>query len=144
MKFSVAAVLAFAAAALAKPVLLNSNYQIEEDTPFTLKWGNAQGPVTVTLMTGNDPNNLKKVADLASKRPLSGVVKCEAKQMLTSHSRRVGQRVHHHPLEPALRQVRHSDHRFQQRAQLQPPVQLRRHRHPPQQLQLRLVGCDPH
>jgi hypothetical protein len=67
MKFSIAAVLAYAAAALAKPILLNSNYQIEEDTPFTLKWSNAQGPVTVTLMTGNDPNNLKKVSDLASK-----------------------------------------------------------------------------
>lgn len=66
MKFSVAAVLAFAAAALAKPVLLNSNYQLVEDTPFTLKWNNAQGPVTITLMTGADKNNLKKVTDLAT------------------------------------------------------------------------------
>ncbi|KAG7292497.1 hypothetical protein NEMBOFW57_002532 [Staphylotrichum longicolle] len=66
MKFSITAVLAFAAAALAKPVLLNSNYQIAEDTPFTLKWNNAQGPVTITLMTGADKNNLKKVSDLAT------------------------------------------------------------------------------
>ncbi len=69
MKFSVGAVLAFAAAALAKPVLLNSNYQITEGEPFTLKWNNAEGPVTITLMTGNDPNNLKKVTDLTSKPP---------------------------------------------------------------------------
>lgn len=66
MKFSFGAVLAFAAAALAKPILLNSNYQIEEDTPFTLKWSGASGPVTITLMTGNDPNNLKVVTDLVS------------------------------------------------------------------------------
>ncbi|KAK3906966.1 hypothetical protein C8A05DRAFT_29170 [Staphylotrichum tortipilum] len=66
MKFSVGAVLAFAAAALAKPVLLNSNYLITEGEPFTLKWNNAEGPVTVTLMTGSDPNNLKKVTDLTT------------------------------------------------------------------------------
>ncbi len=69
MKFSFAAVLAFAAAVLAKPVLLNSAYQIEEGTPFTLKWSGADGAVTITLMTGTDPNNLKKVSDLTSKRP---------------------------------------------------------------------------
>ncbi|KAK4043692.1 Ser-Thr-rich glycosyl-phosphatidyl-inositol-anchored membrane family-domain-containing protein [Parachaetomium inaequale] len=65
MKFSVSAVLAFAAAVLAQPVLLNSNYQITEGEPFTLKWGNAQGPVTVTLMTG-DSKNLKEVTDLTT------------------------------------------------------------------------------
>jgi uncharacterized membrane protein YraQ (UPF0718 family) len=66
MKFSVSAVLAFAAAVLAQPVLLNSNYQITEGEPFTLKWGNAQGPVTVTLMTGPS-TNLQEVTDLVSK-----------------------------------------------------------------------------
>ncbi|KAK4128615.1 hypothetical protein N657DRAFT_560691 [Parathielavia appendiculata] len=65
MKFSVGTVLAFAAAVLAKPVLLNSNYDIEEGEPFTLKWNNAQGPITITLMTG-DPGNLKVVSDIAS------------------------------------------------------------------------------
>ncbi|KAK4105335.1 hypothetical protein N658DRAFT_503497 [Parathielavia hyrcaniae] len=65
MKFSFGAVLAFAAAVLAQPVLLNSNYDIEEGEPFTLMWNNAQGPVTITLMTG-DPNNLDVVRDLTS------------------------------------------------------------------------------
>lgn len=68
MKLSFGAVLAFAAAVLAKPVLLNSNYDVEEGVPFTLKWNNAQGPVTITLMTGSDPNNLDTVADIASMR----------------------------------------------------------------------------
>ncbi|KAL2135627.1 hypothetical protein VTI74DRAFT_7577 [Chaetomium olivicolor] len=64
MKFSVVSVLAFAAAVLAKPVFLNSNYEIHEGEDFTLKWNNAQGPVTITLMTG-DAKNLKKVQDIA-------------------------------------------------------------------------------
>ncbi len=76
MKLSFAAVVAFAAAVIAKPILLNSNYQIEEDTPFTLKWSGASGPVTITLMTGNDPNNLKVVSDLASKRTHERPVFC--------------------------------------------------------------------
>lgn len=66
MKFTVASVLAFAAAVLAKPVLLNSNYEIFEGEPFTLKWSNAEGPVTITLMTGPS-TALVKVSDLASK-----------------------------------------------------------------------------
>ncbi len=76
MKLSFAAVVAFAAAALAKPVLLNSNYQIAEDTPFTLKWSGASGPVTITLMTGTDPNNLKVVSDLTCKRTHGRTVFC--------------------------------------------------------------------
>ncbi|KAK4151193.1 hypothetical protein C8A00DRAFT_45558 [Chaetomidium leptoderma] len=63
MKFSVGTVLAFAAAALAKPVLLNSDFAVEEGKPFTLKWNNAEGPVTVSLMKG-DPLNLDKVEDI--------------------------------------------------------------------------------
>jgi hypothetical protein len=66
MKFTIASVVAFAAAALAKPVLLNSNYEIFEGEPFTLKWSNAQGPVTISLMTGPS-KSLSKVTDLASK-----------------------------------------------------------------------------
>jgi hypothetical protein len=68
MKFSFAAVLAFAAAVIAQPKFLNSAYQIEENTPFTVKWSGASGPVTITLMTGTDSNNLKVVSDLTSKR----------------------------------------------------------------------------
>ncbi|KAL2022756.1 hypothetical protein VTK56DRAFT_4572 [Thermocarpiscus australiensis] len=64
MKFSVASVVAFAAVVLAKPMFTNSNYDVQEGVPITLQWSNAEGPVTVTLMTGNDPNNLKKVTDL--------------------------------------------------------------------------------
>jgi len=60
MKASVSALLAFAAAVLGKPVLLNSGYAIEEGVPFTFKWSGAEGPVTLTLMTG-DPSNLKPV-----------------------------------------------------------------------------------
>lgn len=66
MKLSVSALLAYAAAVLAKPVLTNSNYEIVEGEPFTLKWTNAQGPVTISLMTG-DPGALKHVTDLTSK-----------------------------------------------------------------------------
>lgn len=65
MKFSIGTVLAFAAAVLAKPLLLNSNFQVEEGKPFTLKWSNAQGPVTITLMRG-PADNLKPVRDLTS------------------------------------------------------------------------------
>jgi hypothetical protein len=68
MKLSVGAIVAFAAAVLAKPMFLNSAYNLQEDVPFTLKWGDAEGPVTITLMTGNDPNNLQKVTDIACKR----------------------------------------------------------------------------
>lgn len=67
MKLSVASVVAFAAAALAKPAFLNSNYDIQEGVPITLRWGGAEGPVTITLMTGTDPNNLKPVATLTCK-----------------------------------------------------------------------------
>jgi hypothetical protein len=66
MKFSVGTVLAFAAAVLAKPILTNSNYNVEEGKPFTLTWSDAQGPVTITLMTG-DPSNLKEVRTITCK-----------------------------------------------------------------------------
>ncbi|KAH6845337.1 Ser-Thr-rich glycosyl-phosphatidyl-inositol-anchored membrane family-domain-containing protein [Chaetomium sp. MPI-CAGE-AT-0009] len=60
MKLSVGAVLAFAAAVLAKPKFLNSNFEITEGEPFTLKWDNAQGPVKITVVQGPS-NNLKAV-----------------------------------------------------------------------------------
>lgn len=65
MKVSVGAILAFAAAVLAKPILTNSDYTIVEGQPFTLTWTNAQGPVTLSIMTGSS-NNLKHVTDIAT------------------------------------------------------------------------------
>ncbi|KAK4239687.1 hypothetical protein C8A03DRAFT_13933 [Achaetomium macrosporum] len=66
MKFYFGAVLAFAASVFAKPILLNSDYEVQEDVPFTLRWSDAQGAVTITLMTGTDPEHLKKVTDIVS------------------------------------------------------------------------------
>jgi len=134
MKFSVGTVLAFAAAALAKPVLLNSNYQITEGEPFTLKWNNAQGPVTITLMTG-DPNHLNKVTDLTSKPAPRPPPSTTHERHADQPSRPNRHRVHLHPQRPALGQVRHPDLGFVVGAQLQRPVRLRRHRRPPQQQQ---------
>ncbi|KAL2161430.1 hypothetical protein VTH06DRAFT_7991 [Thermothelomyces fergusii] len=64
MKFSVSAILAFAAAALARPRFTNSNFFIEEGQPFTLTWEGAAGTVDIKLKTG-DPENLETVAVLA-------------------------------------------------------------------------------
>lgn len=69
MKFSVASALAFAAAVLAQPRFLNADFQVEEGEPFTLRWGNAVGPVTITLMTG-DPENLQEVTVITCKLAL--------------------------------------------------------------------------
>lgn len=52
MKFSVGAILAFAAAVLAQPKFTNSDFTITEGEPFTLTWSNAQGPVTIKLKAG--------------------------------------------------------------------------------------------
>ncbi|KXX78159.1 hypothetical protein MMYC01_204277 [Madurella mycetomatis] len=65
MKFSLATVLAFAAAVLAQPRFLNSEYTIEENVPITLRWGDAVGPVTITLMTGPE-DNLRPVMDITT------------------------------------------------------------------------------
>jgi hypothetical protein len=67
MKFSVGTLVAFAAAALAKPILTNSNYDIVEDEAFTIKWSNAQGPVTITLKTGPS-TALKTVTTIVGKQ----------------------------------------------------------------------------
>jgi len=61
MKLSFGAVLAFAAAVLAKPKFTNSNFELEEGEPFTLTWDNAEGPVTITVVQGK-PGNLKPVS----------------------------------------------------------------------------------
>lgn len=56
MKYSIAALVAFAAAVLGKPVLTNSQYEITEGEPFTITWSDAQGPVTLTLVSGPESN----------------------------------------------------------------------------------------
>ena len=75
MKLSVATIVgAFVAAGLAKPIFTNSEYVVEEGVPITLNWSNASGPVTITLMTGSDPNNLKEV----------DVITCMSTRMLSA------------------------------------------------------------
>ncbi|TPX16726.1 uncharacterized protein E0L32_003667 [Thyridium curvatum] len=61
MKFPTAAVFAvLAAIAEAKVQFTNSNYDITEGDPFTLKWSGAEGPVTITVKSGPE-TNLKDV-----------------------------------------------------------------------------------
>jgi hypothetical protein len=65
MKLSVGAVLAFAASVLAQAKFTNSNFDVVEGEPFTLTWDNAEGPVTITLVTGPS-GNLKPVTVVTS------------------------------------------------------------------------------
>lgn len=67
MKF-LATALVFAATVLAKPKLLNSSFDIEEGQPFTFKWDDAQGPVTLTLVTGQS-KDLKPVTTITTGQP---------------------------------------------------------------------------
>lgn len=73
MKFPTAAVFAvLAAIAEAKVQFTNSNYDITEGDPFTLKWSGAEGPVTITVKSGPE-TNLKDVMviDCKLSMPLS-------------------------------------------------------------------------
>ncbi|KAL7798580.1 hypothetical protein V8C37DRAFT_368365 [Trichoderma ceciliae] len=65
MKYSVAAISAFAAVALAKPQFLNSAFQVEEGKPFTLQYSGCDAGCTITLQTGAS-DNLKDVKVLAT------------------------------------------------------------------------------
>jgi hypothetical protein len=65
MKLSFGAVLAFAAAVLAQPKFTNSNFDVEEGEPFTLTWQDAEGPVTITLVTG-PARNLEAVTTITT------------------------------------------------------------------------------
>jgi hypothetical protein len=66
MKFTLAAVVAFAATALARPLFTNSDFpNLETGDSITIKWDNATGPVTITLMNG-PRNQLQPVKDIAS------------------------------------------------------------------------------
>ncbi|KAM7195103.1 Ser-Thr-rich glycosyl-phosphatidyl-inositol-anchored membrane family domain containing protein [Naviculisporaceae sp. PSN 640] len=65
MKYTISSVIAFAAAALAKPILTNTEYPVEEGQPFTITWANAEGPVTLTLKNGPS-KNLQDVTVIAS------------------------------------------------------------------------------
>lgn len=85
MKFSFGAILALAAAVLAKPQFTNSHYEVQEDVPFTLTWSNADGPVTISLMAGPS-GNLKKVTDLACKPAPSCLDRNQLRVLLTGYT----------------------------------------------------------
>ena len=73
MKFSVATVVAFAAAVYAQPKLGNSKYDIEEGVPFEITWFNQEGPVTITLKNG--PSGALKTVE---------VIQCTQSRLKTS------------------------------------------------------------
>ncbi|KAL7913121.1 hypothetical protein GGI35DRAFT_476929 [Trichoderma velutinum] len=64
MKYSVAAVSAFVAVALAKPEFLNSAFQVQEGKPFTLEYSGCSSGCEIVLQTGAS-TNLKDVKVLA-------------------------------------------------------------------------------
>lgn len=66
MKFSIAAVSAFVAYALAKPALTNTDFNIQEGVDYTLEWKDATGPVTIYLMDGPDEKSMKPFKTIAS------------------------------------------------------------------------------
>ncbi|KAK3397478.1 Ser-Thr-rich glycosyl-phosphatidyl-inositol-anchored membrane family-domain-containing protein [Sordaria brevicollis] len=66
MKFSVATVSAFVAYALAKPALTNVDFNIQEGVDYTLEWIDAEGPVTITLMTGPDAEHMTPYKTIAT------------------------------------------------------------------------------
>jgi hypothetical protein len=65
MKYSVAAVSAFVAVALAKPEFLNSSFQVQEGKPFTLEYSGCAAGCEIVLQTGAS-TNLKDVKVLAT------------------------------------------------------------------------------
>ncbi|KAH8124870.1 hypothetical protein FP744_10004588 [Trichoderma asperellum] len=65
MKYSVAAVSALAATALAKPSFTNVSFQVEVGQPFTLTFAGCSSGCTIELQTGAS-NNLKDVKTLAT------------------------------------------------------------------------------
>lgn len=67
MKFSLAAVSAFVAYALAKPAITNTDFNIQEGVDYTLKWKDATGPITITLMTGPDADHMTPFTTIACK-----------------------------------------------------------------------------
>ncbi|EAA35914.1 hypothetical protein GE21DRAFT_1734 [Neurospora crassa] len=66
MKFSLAAVSAFVAYALAKPAITNTDFNIQEGVDYTLKWKDATAPITITLMTGPDADHMTPFKTIAS------------------------------------------------------------------------------
>ena len=67
MKFSLAAVTAFVAYALAKPALTNTEFNVQEGVDYTLEWVNATGPVTIVLMSGPNENSMKPYKTISCK-----------------------------------------------------------------------------
>lgn len=66
MKFSVATVLAFVAAVMARPAFTNLEFNVVEGKPFTLTWNNAEGKIVLELMSGPDEDSLKPLRTLAN------------------------------------------------------------------------------
>ncbi|EGR52678.1 hypothetical protein MKX07_005356 [Trichoderma sp. CBMAI-0711] len=65
MKYSVAAVSALVAVALAKPEFLNSKFEVQEGQPFTLEYSGCSDGCTITLQTGKS-TDLKDVKVLTT------------------------------------------------------------------------------
>jgi len=66
MKFSIAAVVAFAASVLARPAFTTMSFEVHEGEPFTLEWIDATSPVTIILMEGHDKDKMTERTVLAS------------------------------------------------------------------------------
>ncbi|KAK1832910.1 hypothetical protein QBC39DRAFT_65223 [Podospora conica] len=67
MKLSFAAIVgALVASVCAKPAFTNLDFTLTENTPFTLEWVNATGPVTITLVRGADSQSLQPIETLTS------------------------------------------------------------------------------
>ncbi|RSM16533.1 hypothetical protein CEP52_000095 [Fusarium oligoseptatum] len=52
MKYTFATIAAFASVALATPTFLNSNWEVQEGKPFTIKYSGCEGGCTITLQNG--------------------------------------------------------------------------------------------
>jgi hypothetical protein len=74
MKYSVAAVSALVAVALAKPEFLNSKFEVQEGQPFTLEYSGCSDGCTITLQTGKS-TDLKDVKVLTSESHLLSLPK---------------------------------------------------------------------
>ncbi|CAM1506919.1 Fc.00g065600.m01.CDS01 [Cosmosporella sp. VM-42] len=65
MKYSIAAIAAFAALVVAKPAFTNSAFDVEEGKPFEITFSGCEGGCTIVLQNG-DSDNTKDVETLTS------------------------------------------------------------------------------
>jgi hypothetical protein len=68
MKFTIATVAALAVAVAAKPAFLNTEFDVEQGAPFTLKYSGCESGCTITLLNGDskDLNDYKVLTAEAS------------------------------------------------------------------------------